>query len=141
MTKLFSATGALALTLASGALLACHQAKTPERTAAGKLPFSFTSKSIELPVSERTFQGGAVAQVANQYCLMCHSMGMITTQPPFDRKTWLTEINKMRTAYHCPVPENKVSQLADFLYQQSHRSPSWDAAGPARPATDRPATR
>jgi hypothetical protein len=116
------ALSALALVTPIVFILSCQQANnTPKATSAYKLPFKFTSKTIQLPQSHRTFTGGAIAQVANQYCLMCHSMGMISRQPPFDRKTWLAEVSKMRTAYYCPLPEDQVSKLADFLYKQNHR--------------------
>jgi hypothetical protein len=102
--------------------LSCQRANnTPKAASVHKFPFKFTSKTIQLPESHRTFTGGAIAQVANQYCLMCHSMGMISRQPPFDRKTWLAEVSKMRSAYHCPLPEDQVAKLADFLYKENQR--------------------
>jgi hypothetical protein len=114
-----SASTATILILASTMLQACHRrSRAPENAAAHRLPFSFTSKSIELPRSQRIFKRGAAARAANQYCLRCHSMGMISIQPPFNRKTWLAEINKMRTAFNCPVPQDQIPKLADFLYKE-----------------------
>ncbi len=75
-----------------------------------------TSRSIELPTSSRVFPGdGAGAKAANAYCLMCHSYGMVETQPSLSKAAWLVEVNKMKGAFKAPIPADQVQVIADYL--------------------------
>lgn len=76
-----------------------------------------TSQTISLPFGDRTFQGDQWAKLANTHCLLCHSMGMITTQPPLTPDTWKKEIDKMRSAYGCPLRDDQVDGLVKFISQ------------------------
>jgi mono/diheme cytochrome c family protein len=68
-----------------------------------------------LPDSQRVFPPGAGADIANSQCMICHSAGMITRQPRLSIAVWTTEINKMRTAYGAPIPDEQVETLAKYL--------------------------
>ena len=70
---------------------------------------------VELPASEESFPPGAGAEIANSQCQICHSAGMVLTQPPLKRDEWRAEIVKMRSAYGAPIPEDQVDALADYL--------------------------
>ena len=77
------------------------------------------SQRIELPSHGREFAGGPQAGVANTYCLMCHSGGMVLTQPPLSLPAWKAELNKMIKSYGCPLPESDIDELAQFIQQQN----------------------
>ena len=77
---------------------------------------------ISLPYHGREFSGGPQASIANTYCLMCHSGGMVLTQPPLPLPVWQAELNKMIKVYGCPLPENSVDALAGFIKEQNERS-------------------
>jgi hypothetical protein len=77
------------------------------------------SERIALPYHGREFAGGPQAAVANTYCLMCHSGGMVLTQPPLALSDWKAELNKMKKAYGCPLPESDIDELAPFVRQAS----------------------
>jgi hypothetical protein len=47
--------------------------------------------------------------------MICHSAGMVTRQSPLTYDEWKLEINKMRSAYGAPLPENQVDRLAKYL--------------------------
>jgi hypothetical protein len=47
--------------------------------------------------------------------MICHSAGMVTRQPPLTYDNWKLEINKMRSAYGAPLPEDQVDSLAKYL--------------------------
>ncbi|MGH8337243.1 MAG: hypothetical protein ACRETL_10590 [Gammaproteobacteria bacterium] len=79
-----------------------------------------TSQTITLPFGDRTFQGGEWAKLANTHCLLCHSKEMIDTQPPLSSDTWKKEINKMRSAYGCPLRDDQVDGLVKFISQVNH---------------------
>lgn len=70
---------------------------------------------VELPASDESFPAGVGAEIANSQCQICHSAGMVLTQPPLKKDEWRAEIIKMRTVYGAPIPENEVEGLAEYL--------------------------
>ena len=76
---------------------------------------------VELPASDESFPPGAGVEIANSQCQICHSAGMILTQPPLKKDEWRAEIIKMRTVYGAPIPEDQVDGLADYLKQINGR--------------------
>ena len=73
------------------------------------------SVTVNLTVSERTFPGGAEALAINRNCLICHSAGMVLTQPRLSRADWQAEVNKMRNLYKAPIPPKDVPAIVDYL--------------------------
>ncbi len=71
--------------------------------------------NVTLPDSHNVFPPGEGADIANSQCMICHSAGMVTRQPPLTYDNWKLEINKMRSAYGAPLPENQVESLAKYL--------------------------
>ncbi len=73
-------------------------------------------KSIELPTSSRVFPGsGPGAAAANSFCLMCHSYGMVETQPKLNAAAWMVEVEKMRHAFKAPIPAAEVPVIAHYI--------------------------
>lgn len=70
---------------------------------------------VDLPASDESFPPGVGADIANSQCLICHSAGMILTQPPLKRDEWRAEITKMRTVYGAPILQEQVDGLAEYL--------------------------
>ena len=70
---------------------------------------------VELPASDETFPPGIGAEIANSQCLICHSAGMVLTQPPLKKDEWRAEIMKMRSAYGAPIPDDQVEGLSEYL--------------------------
>ena len=70
---------------------------------------------IELPANDESFPPGVGAEIANSQCQICHSAGMVLTQPPLKKDEWRAEIMKMRSSYGAPIPEDQVDGLADYL--------------------------
>ena len=75
---------------------------------------SFRSVSVDLPFGDRMFEGSG-AEVVNNNCLACHSVGMVLTQPPLSRQTWEAEVTKMRNAYKAPIATEDVTSIVDYL--------------------------
>lgn len=88
---------------------------------AGQVAQSIHLKSmhVTLPVSNGVFKPGPGSQSANEYCMICHSAGFMYNQPPLTRATWKMEVNKMRNAMGCPVPEKDVETIAQYMYHQN----------------------
>ena len=70
---------------------------------------------VELPAIDEPFPPGIGADIASSQCLICHSAGMVLTQPPLKKDEWRAEIMKMRTAYGAPIPDEQVDGLSEYL--------------------------
>jgi hypothetical protein len=75
----------------------------------------FAPLNAELPVSSVVFPPGKGSEIANAYCLMCHSAGMVLRQPALTVDEWHTEISKMQSAFGAPIPANQVDAVARYL--------------------------
>jgi cytochrome c553 len=73
------------------------------------------SVSVNFPGSDRTFPGGAGADAINRNCLICHSAGMVLTQPGLSRHDWQDEVDKMLNFYKAPIPPKDVPAIVDYL--------------------------
>ena len=49
---------------------------------------------VELPASDESFPPGIGADIASSQCLICHSAGMVLTQPPLKKDEWRAEIGR-----------------------------------------------
>ena len=82
-----------------------------------------TSQKIPLPFGNKTFAGnGEEVTIVNEHCLLCHSKGMIDTQPPLTLESWKKEVDKMRTAYGCPLRADQTSDVARFILHAENAS-------------------
>jgi cytochrome c5 len=70
---------------------------------------------VELPANDAPFPPGMGADIANSQCLICHSAGMVLTQPPLKKDEWRAEIMKMRSAFGAPIPDDQVDGLSEYL--------------------------
>lgn len=84
--------------------------------------------SVDLPASQASFPAGNGSVIANAYCLICHSAGMVLRQPPLTQDEWTGEINKMRSSFGAPIPADQVQALAQYLRaingRQSQKGPA-----------------
>ncbi len=78
-------------------------------------PMMFRSESVELPVGDRVFPGGAPADAINANCVTCHSAGMVLNQPPLSRAEWTAEVGKMARVYKAPVSPEDQAAIIDYL--------------------------
>jgi hypothetical protein len=82
-----------------------------------------TSQKITLPFGNKTFAGnGKDVTFANEHCLLCHSRDMIDTQPPLTLESWKKEVDKMRTAYGCPLRADQTADVAEFISHAANAS-------------------
>lgn len=110
------------LLLAASILLGIGVARAQSSTRPGKPHvIKLTSQKIALPLGDREFNSadGREAKIANERCLLCHSKGMIDTQPPLPLETWKKEVAKMRSAYGCPLRDDQVDGIVKFIFQAS----------------------
>lgn len=72
----------------------------------------------QLPPETATLASGPNRDVAEKYCVVCHSVDYITTQPrglADPRKFWTAEVNKMRQVYGAPIPDENAAKIIDYL--------------------------
>jgi mono/diheme cytochrome c family protein len=97
-----------------GIALAVNSEPAAQEGAKGPIQ-KWSKVSVDLPVSQVPFPPGNGSVIANAYCLICHSAGMVLRQPPLSQDEWTTEINKMRNAFGAPLPADQVEALAKYL--------------------------
>jgi cytochrome c553 len=86
-------------------------ATAPQGTPASALH----SVRVNLPGSHDIFPGGPAADAINENCLICHSAGMVLTQPTLSRAAWQDEVEKMRNYYKAPIAAEDVPAIVDYL--------------------------
>src|SRR5260370_40943394 len=75
----------------------------------------FKSVTVDLPVGDRAFPGGAAADAINNNCLASHSAGMALNQPALPKTQWDAEVIKMHTPYKAPIDPKDVEAILDYL--------------------------
>jgi len=71
--------------------------------------------SIELPQEKAAFKSTAGSELAQAFCVQCHSVEYISFQPPMPRKFWEASVLKMKDKYGAPIPAEMVTKLTDYL--------------------------
>ena len=92
------------------ALVAC--ARADEAKVAAADPSVHTLALPEPPFELPEAPGRALVSAT---CMTCHSARYIANQPRFPRKTWAAEVDKMKKTYGAQVPEEKTSEIIDYL--------------------------
>lgn len=106
----------MASTRVTGAALATLAWWSSRGLGAVKPPFKLPARlAVEFPVSKAVFPPGAGVDLANAFCLMCHSADMVERQPPLTRTEWTTEIVKMQHVYGAPVADEQIPLLAAYF--------------------------
>src|SRR5712672_1961733 len=119
----------LGIALAAGLAWPCTVNSEPAAKEAVKSSVpKWVKVSIDLPASQISFPPGNGSVIANAYCLICHSAGMVLQQPPLTQDEWTVEIDKMRNAFGAPIPADQVQALAEYLRSIDGRSPKGPSA-------------
>ena len=92
------------------------------------LAFADTSQQsatpIELPSDPYSFQPGKGSTIASGFCAICHSAEYVYIQPPHPEATWEKIVHKMKSAFGCPIPEDQIAQLVEYLVSQNSIDPT-----------------
>ena len=80
--------------------------------------------SITFPTDPFSFQPGSGQEIANSYCVICHSADYIYMQPPHSQERWTEIIKKMKDAFGCPIPDDSITHLAEYLMNQKDLQPA-----------------
>ena len=93
-------------------------------TAIGAGKESHSTRSIAFPTDPFSFQPGFGQEVANIYCVICHSADYIYMQPPHSQGKWTEIIKKMKHTFGCPIPDDSMDTLAKYLTNQNEINPT-----------------
>lgn len=74
---------------------------------------------LNLPPDPISFRPGAGSEIANSYCIICHSAEYVYMQPPHPPEQWMEIVKKMKTTFGCPIPDEQISPLVDYLISQN----------------------
>jgi hypothetical protein len=122
----------LGIALATGLTWPRVVVSEPVAKEAAKEPVQkWVKVSVDLPTSQISFPPGDGSVIANAYCLICHSAGMVLRQPPLTQDEWTVEINKMRNAFGAPLPADQVEALAKYLRGINGQTPDGPSAADA----------
>ncbi|WP_242560463.1 MULTISPECIES: sulfite:cytochrome C oxidoreductase subunit B [Pandoraea] len=72
---------------------------------------------IKLPQETAQLKASTLAghQAASAWCVMCHSVDYINSQPPMPSAFWSAEVTKMVKVYGAPIPEDQVKLISEYL--------------------------
>ena len=71
--------------------------------------------TIVMPHDEPLFPPGRGREEFVTACVVCHSPRYITMQPRFSRRTWLSEVDKMKNVYGAHISDEQVQKITDYL--------------------------
>ena len=74
-----------------------------------------TEVSIELPPETATYRQAAGVELAQAFCVQCHSVEHTATQPLMPAKFWDAAVKKMRDKYFAPIPPEMDAKLVEYL--------------------------
>jgi cytochrome c5 len=99
----------------TGSILPLTRFSAPAIAVQAKDVLVLKTVNVVLPTSDRMFPDGPGSDVVNSYCLVCHSAAMVLPQPAMTRSAWEAEVQKMRTAYKAPIPEEQIQTIVSYL--------------------------
>lgn len=71
--------------------------------------------SIVIPHDEPELPPGPGRDDFVAQCVICHSPRYITSQPPFSRKVWTSEVTKMIKTFGSPATPEQASRIVEYL--------------------------
>jgi mono/diheme cytochrome c family protein len=75
--------------------------------------------SITLPEDHDSYRPGPNLEAVTTYCAICHAPDYVYMQPPLTRAQWEAEVKKMKAVFGCPLPDELVGQMTDYLVGQN----------------------
>lgn len=116
LALLFCAVPAVAFATTNPPQKAPVHKTAPHKIPAPKAVAPSTITKIEMPGDlSYDYKKGPGQQVAQTYCLTCHSSGYVSMQPPMDAAHWMKSVTKMRKLYGAQMTDEEATKVADYL--------------------------
>jgi len=74
-----------------------------------------TELAIELPPETAVYKQANGMELAQSFCVQCHSVEYTAIQPLMPDKFWDAEVKKMREKYFAPIPPEMDAKLVEYL--------------------------
>ncbi len=71
-------------------------------------------RKFDLPAETGTYRSGEGSQLAQTFCLNCHSTEYVETQPPMPEKFWDANVKKMKDKFGATLPDD-ITPLVKYL--------------------------
>ena len=97
------------------ALPAPAPASVPDAPAAVPVPAAAAPRKIELPAETGTYRQAPGVELAQAFCLTCHSVEYCELQPPSAEKYWDATVKKMKDKFGATIPDEAIAPLVDYL--------------------------
>lgn len=78
-------------------------------------PTASAVREFELPIETGTYRQGEGVQLAQTFCLNCHSVEYCEVQPPSPEKYWAATVKKMKEKFGAPLPDEMLAPLTKYL--------------------------
>lgn len=79
------------------------------------LAFAQVAKPIEMPYVDYPMAKGDHDEVAQQYCLICHSWGYVLNQGKKSRPYWKGTVAKMVNEFKAPISKEDQQVIVNYL--------------------------
>lgn len=79
------------------------------------LAFAQVAKPIEMPYVDYPMVKGDHDEVAQQYCLICHSWGYVLNQGKKSRPYWTGTVAKMVNEFKAPIGKEDQQTIINYL--------------------------
>ncbi len=80
-------------------------------------------RTFEFPTDLYSFQPSEGQEIAQSYCLICHSADYIYMQPAHSEEKWTAIVHKMKRVFGCPIPNDHIPTLVGYLVIQNDVDP------------------
>jgi hypothetical protein len=87
----------------------------PAAAQATAAPATAAVREIELPADTGTYRQAPGSELAQAFCLNCHSVEYCETQPPSGEKYWGATVKKMKEKFGAPLPDEAIAPLTKYL--------------------------
>jgi hypothetical protein len=77
--------------------------------------FAQMDKPLEMPYVDYPMAKGDHDEVAQQYCLICHSWGYILNQGKKSRPYWKGTVQKMVNEFKAPIEKEDQQTIINYL--------------------------
>lgn len=84
-------------------------------TILSSLSFAQVTKPIEMPYVDYPMTKGDHDEVAQQYCLICHSWGYVLNQGKKSRPYWTGTVAKMVNEFKAPIDKEDQQTIINYL--------------------------
>ena len=108
--------------LGAAVLLTTALAQTPA-PATPPAPAVTGIRKLELPPETGTYRNAPGVELAQAFCLNCHSTEYTESQPPLPAAYWQGTVKKMKEKFGAALPDEVIAPLTKYLVDAYGKKP------------------